>query len=876
MMRNMFKVVSGIYLHRACGICRHSKTHGNLLSVALGIVVGLVFAVASGSDLVAQLDQSNSDGLPADSNLTAQQFKEVQRVAPFSVLDQLLTPDGLVAERELVSPAHVSMPFSNSPVSQQRQQDGPLTAQAVKASIKFGVGFLKGKQRKDGDWPEFQRYDGGVTALVVLALVNSGEKGDSVRIIAALDYLRSKQRLKVYCVALRVMAMAAADPTGQRFKVTMTEDVNWLLDRQLANGGWTYAEGDGFRSGDASNSQFAILALHEAASLGIKVPAKSWQLSKRYWRSLRNRDGGFRYNPPPANEEPRGSMTCAGIASNIIIDEHLLDAEELINGNFAKCCNGEIDDVVESAFQWLASRYTVRTNPLGRNRSKRDSHLYYLYALERAGRFSGRRFIGENDWYRDGAKMLLGKQLTSGAWVGVGPVKEDNALIATCYALLFLSKGKRPVAIGKLDHGVADWDSHPKGVHYLTRRLEQDWNQKLNWQTVKAKGATVDDLFEAPVLFLSGKQLIGLDANQKTTLKQYIENGGFLFAEACDGDGCNGERFDSEFQKLMIEIFPDSELQVLDQAHPIWNAQYALLPSLERPLLGLQACCRTSVVYCPKNLSCYWSLGKPAVLESNQVPIALKQRVEYALQVGVNVVAYATGRQLKEKLGTQTVDTATKLLNDRALVLPKLSHTGGADDAPNAWKKVLKEVRDGIGLEINTAKKMISPTPGNLMDHPFIFIHGRNRVEFTQAERDAIKLYLERGGLILADSICASEAFTESFRQEMTKIIGVPLGAIAANHDLWTNEQYGEPLQRVTLRFKDARAQGGFRESIQSPEMEGVEVDGRLAVIFSPFDLSCALENTAVSNCTGYTRDDAMRIASKIILYSLRAEAVRR
>ncbi len=56
------------------------------------------------------------------------------------------------------------------------------------------------------------------------------------------------------------------------------------------------------------------------------------------------------------------------------------------------------------------------------------------------------------------------------------------------------------------------------------------WNQKLNWQTVKAETASVDDLLETPVLFMSGKDAINLGQTQKDNLKKYLENGGVLFA----------------------------------------------------------------------------------------------------------------------------------------------------------------------------------------------------------------------------------------------------------------------------------------------------------------------------------------------------------
>ncbi|MFT5304046.1 MAG: hypothetical protein ACI814_004869, partial [Mariniblastus sp.] len=501
--------------------------------------------------------------------------------------------------------------------------------------------------------------------------------------------------------------------------------------------------------------------------------------------------------------------------------------------------------------------------------------------LERAGRFAGRRFVGENDWYRDGAKELLNEQhplndfwSSAGSASGTG---EGNPLIGTSFALLFLSKGKRPVVIGKYDHGAEDWDLHPKGVHYLTRRLEQAWDGvKLNWQTVQAKNSTTDDLLAAPVLFMSGKEFLDLKPTEKENLKEYLENGGFLFAEACQGDGCGDNvKYDKAFRALMAEIFPDSRLEPLPINHPIWTSHYSLLGGpaamAERPLLGLQACCRTSVVYCPKNLSCYWELDRPSILDANNVSIKLKQRVEQCIKIGVNVVAYATDRaRLREKGETPKIaEKGHELLAERVLIMPKLQHSGGADDAPNAWSNVLRNVQTNLGLEIKTDKKMIAATTESLADYPFVFMHGRNKFTFSNKEREAIMKHLEYGGLIFADSICASQAFTDSFRSEMNIILrkmGTRLNSIPSDSPLWT-DQYGYVIKQVTMRTKTKG--GSFQDIATSPQLEGAQLDGRWAVIFSPIDLSCALENSAKSQCTGYSHDDALRISTNVIMYSL-------
>lgn len=759
----------------------------------------------------------------------------------------------------------------------QARDSKPLNAEKVRKSIQLGIQYLKELQKADGSWSD-THFEGATTALCTLALLNSEDLPidpykNSPHIKNALDYISGVPTSVTYFVSLRIMAKAAADPKGKFYLRDIKSDVDWLLKTQKTEAGTIGAWNYGFRGGqgDSSNSQFALLALHEASRLGIKIPKENWEMAKQYWTDVhRKKPGGFTYSV--RDRSPSGSMTCAGISSWIIVNENLADAKALVNGQYANCC--QPDDAVakiDAAFGWLAKNYTVQANP-GPRGDKITTRLYYLYGLERAGRLAGRRFVGANDWYRDGAKQLLKWQHPSaGYWKTPNGLGEKDPLVATSLALLFLSKGKRPVAIGKYNHGAADWDLHPKGVHYLTRRLESEWNQKLNWQTVRAENATVDDLLETPVLFMSGKDAIDMSQTQKETLKLYLENGGFLFAEACQGDGC-GEtaQYDRAFRELMAEIFPDSNLEALQLNHPIWNSHFPLVANQERPLLGLQACCRTSVVYCPRNLSCYWNLDRPSIKDDDSIDNRLKQRAQYCSRLGVNVISYATDRtKLKDKGDTpKLLEKKHEMLADRVLVFPKLLHDGGADDAPNAWRNVLRNV-DSFGLGINMEKKMISATTEDLADHPFIFIHGRSRFSFTDQQREALRKHLEYGGFILADSICASEEFTTSFRREMQVILGIQLGPIDPGHEIWTNPRFGYQIESVTLRTKKQDSPGGFREQVTRPELVGAEVNGRLAVVFSPYDLSCALENSGRSQCNGYSRDDAIRICSNAIMYSL-------
>ncbi|MBX6315843.1 MAG: DUF4159 domain-containing protein, partial [Isosphaeraceae bacterium] len=52
------------------------------------------------------------------------------------------------------------------------------------------------------------------------------------------------------------------------------------------------------------------------------------------------------------------------------------------------------------------------------------------------------------------------------------------------------------------------------------------------------------------------------------------------------------------------------------------------------------------------------------------------------------------------------------------------------------------------------------------------------------------------------------------------------------------------------------------------PRLEGVQLNGHWAIIYSPFDIGCALESHQGPDCRGYTHESALRIAANIVLYA--------
>jgi hypothetical protein len=98
-----------------------------------------------------------------------------------------------------------------------------------------------------------------------------------------------------------------------------------------------------------------------------------------------------------------------------------------------------------------------------------------------------------------------------------------------------------------------------------------------------------------------------------------------------------------------------------------------------------------------------------------------------------------------------------------------------------------------------------------------------------------------------------------------------PLQPLPATHPLLTEEFTGFDIRQVSLIDPMKRGNGGVvaQKQDSTPELEHILWDDRVAVVFSPLDLSCALESQQSLQCKGYTRDDAAKIGINIILYAM-------
>jgi hypothetical protein len=262
------------------------------------------------------------------------------------------------------------------------------------------------------------------------------------------------------------------------------------------------------------------------------------------------------------------------------------------------------------------------------------------------------------------------------------------------------------------------------------------------------------------------------------------------------------------------------------------------------------------VIYSPKDLSCYWNQAERSPTNA---------AVILAGKVGENVLDYATGRELPaDKLTVREVHNFKADAARRgALRVAKLRHAGDWNVAPLAIPNLMDALRKPpLGFDVVVQHKELFPRDPNLIYYPLIYVHGRAALSFGREDLEALRRHIEPGGgTLFADAACGSAAFDAAFRRFAAELFpGQPLVPIPRDDELLST--------KVGFDLSDCqytKAAGGGKDF---PQLEGVKVDGHWAIIYSKYDIGCALERHSGLDCKGYAYESALKIAANIVIYA--------
>lgn len=189
----------------------------------------------------------------------------------------------------------------------------------------------------------------------------------------------------------------------------------------------------------------------------------------------------------------------------------------------------------------------------------------------------------------------------------------------------------------------------------------------------------------------------------------------------------------------------------------------------------------------------------------------------------------------------------------------------GTVSRPNAWKRLLYEVKGTTSVDCEARSILLKPEDPALFEHPFSVLIGTGGFTMPSDEGlEQIERYLSYGGFLVIDDTTASEQgpFDASVRALVERLYPTrPLGPLPSDHSVFRSFfLLKEPLGRVDL----------------FPYLEGVTSDNQTPLVYMRNDLSGALDRgddgRSVNPCVPdgeSQRREAIKLGINFVLYAL-------
>lgn len=174
--------------------------------------------------------------------------------------------------------------------------------------------------------------------------------------------------------------------------------------------------------------------------------------------------------------------------------------------------------------------------------------------------------------------------------------------------------------------------SHCFSDHFLTS-AEKNTSISTNRRFHAVKLAS-DDIFGFPLVIMTGEGDFVLSSEERTHLKRYLEQGGFLMASA----GCSSTQWDDAFLRELAAALPGHQRFEIPMSHPVFHTAkdietLQVRHGTVRPFTGVEINGRLAVLYSPDGLNDTSNATGCCCCGGNEIL--------NAEEVNVNVLAYA-------------------------------------------------------------------------------------------------------------------------------------------------------------------------------------------------------------------------------------------
>jgi hypothetical protein len=167
----------------------------------------------------------------------------------------------------------------------------------------------------------------------------------------------------------------------------------------------------------------------------------------------------------------------------------------------------------------------------------------------------------------------------------------------------------------------------------------------------------------------------------------------------------------------------------------------------------------------------------------------------------------------------------------------------------------LSDVAKQTNLRVNRKFCPVRLDSEALFDYPFCAMSGNETFSLPTKEREQLRKYLTQGGFLLVSPGCSDEKWDKSFRQEIKVCFpDHPLQKIPMTHPIFS-------VVNAIPRLTEKHGKTVF--------LEGVEINGRLALVYSPDGLNDVEHASGCCCCGGNEIQDPARVNVNVFAYAV-------
>jgi hypothetical protein len=167
-------------------------------------------------------------------------------------------------------------------------------------------------------------------------------------------------------------------------------------------------------------------------------------------------------------------------------------------------------------------------------------------------------------------------------------------------------------------------------------------------------------------------------------------------------------------------------------------------------------------------------------------------------------------------------------------------------------------------LRVDPKEHVLALADPRMLQAPFCYLSGHKLVEFNPEERRNFERYVRNGGFVFVDD-CNHDIdalFSTSFEEQMASIFGPRAMPRLPN---------SHPLYSSFFRFDGPPATGfelnGWGDDLVHDYLRGIEVDGRLGVLYSNKDYGCEWDYDWRNK--RWLAEDNTKLGVNIVMYAL-------